>query len=103
MGCGEQVWAKNPVVSTCGYVPETEMMGREKPTVWGGRCQTWTGGWDRSAGGCRPRAQPSLWGPNEVILTENTYQRRRKLYGHLQCDTHMLGAYYLDRNALYPF
>lgn len=48
VGCGEQIWAKNPVVSTCDYVPETEMMGCEKPTVWGGRCQTWTGAWDRS-------------------------------------------------------
>lgn len=33
VGCGEQIWAETPVVSTCGYVPETEMMGCEKPTV----------------------------------------------------------------------
>lgn len=31
VGCGEQIRAQAPVVSTCGYVPETEMMCVRSP------------------------------------------------------------------------
>lgn len=82
--CG--LWRADPGSSPCCVNMRLRSRDRddvcEKPTVWVVGVRP-----GREAG--TGHAQPSRWGPHKVILPENTYQRRRKLCGHLQCDTHV--------------